>query len=314
MSYALVRPSFIHPATPACHSSMPNPAPPRPSVPAADTATLIAMLKTCRPHGSPAEQDFVDRFLTPLGVTADGFGNLWLSIGQGPTILWSSHTDTCHRKGGSQRLAFADGVVRLAAEETANCLGADCTAGVWLMREMITSGIPGTYVFHRGEERGGLGSAWSARNNAALLARHTAAIAFDRRGTSSIITHQRGGRSASDAFALSLAAALRMGHHPDPTGTFTDTANYTDLIGECSNVSIGYDDEHGPRESLDLRYLLALREAVLAADLSQLAFQPRRLASRVPLAQHAHSLVIREIESAHESTAHAKRQQIAALT
>ena len=48
--------------------------------------------------------------------------------------------------------------------------------------------------------------------------------------------------------------------------------------------------------------------------LSQLAFRPRRLASRVPLAQHAHSLVIREIESAHESTANAKCQQIAALT
>ena len=48
--------------------------------------------------------------------------------------------------------------------------------------------------------------------------------------------------------------------------------------------------------------------------LSQLAFRPRRLASRVPLAQRAHRLVVRKIKSAHDSTANTKRPQVALLS
>ena len=48
--------------------------------------------------------------------------------------------------------------------------------------------------------------------------------------------------------------------------------------------------------------------------LSQLAFRPRRLASRVPLAQRAQRLVVREIKSAHDATAHTKCPQIALLS
>lgn len=233
---------------------------------------LVAMLGTCRPHGSAAEHAFVTRFLLPLGVEADGFGNLWLGLGRSP-ILWSSHVDSCHRTGGTQDIVIEHGIARLADSSPSNCLGADCAAGIWLMREMILAGIEGTYVFHRGEERGGLGSAYAARHEAGRLAGLEAAVAFDRRGRHSIITHQRGSRSCSDDFAMSLAHALALGHVPDPTGTFTDTANYVDLIRECSNVSVGYDNEHSTAETLDIGYLLALREALLGADFGELAFR-----------------------------------------
>jgi hypothetical protein len=238
---------------------------------APSTERLFAMLRTCRPHGSQAEHDFIVRFLLPLGVEADGFGNLWLRVDNAP-VLWSSHVDSCHRQGGRQSIRVDNRFVRLAPNSRSNCLGADCAAGVWLMTEMIQARVPGLYVFHRGEERGGLGSRYVAQQQPARLDGITAAIALDRRDTHSIITHQGGTRTCTDGFAQSLADAIGLRHQPDPTGLFTDTANYVDLVGECTNVSVGYQDEHTPREMLNLDYLLALRDTLVTIDTRQLAF------------------------------------------
>jgi acetylornithine deacetylase/succinyl-diaminopimelate desuccinylase-like protein len=234
-------------------------------LPPTSTDTLLAMLRTCRPHGSQAEHDFITRFLLPLGVESDGFGNLWLHI-EGVPVLWSSHVDTCHRQGGEQSILIDNGLVRLPSGSPSNCLGADCTAGVWLMTEMIAARVPGLYAFHRGEERGGLGSRYVARHEPEQLEGITAAIALDRRDTCSIITHQAGSRCCSDSFARSLAAAIGLQHRPDPTGVFTDTANYVDLVGECTNISVGYSDEHTPLETLNLDYLFRLRDALVSID------------------------------------------------
>ena len=135
---------------------------------------------------------------------------------------------------------------------------------------MIKAEVPGLYVFHREEECGGKGSIFLSENHPELFDNIKYAIAFDRRGTSSIITHQYGGRCCSAEFAQSLSKAIGMGHVEDAGGSFTDTANYTHLIGECTNVSIGYQGEHGPKESLDLDYLDRLRWAILSADFSEL--------------------------------------------
>ena len=233
---------------------------------------LFSMLGTCRPHGSVTEHDFIDRFLLSYGMEVDGYGNLWFRIGTAP-ILWSSHVDTCHRRDGTQQFQIDScGIVRLAEGSPSNCLGADCTAGVWLMTEMIEAAVPGLYVIHRGEERGGLGSRYIAEQEPERLNGIRAAIAFDRRGTHSVITHQSGERSCSDAFATSLSRAINLDHQADPTGTFTDTANYTSLVGECTNISVGYDREHTPHETLDLEYLLQLRQAVVSIDTSILVF------------------------------------------
>ena len=229
---------------------------------------MLAMLAYKRPAWSKTERSFINRFIRPLGVEEDAFGNLYKRIGTTP-VLWSSHTDTVHNKGGKQLLTFASGIVR-AEDVQSNCLGADCTAGVWLMIQMIRAGKHGLYVFHRAEEIGGRGSEFIASKTPELLDGISYAIAFDRRGTSSVITHQAYGRCCSNAFASSLGAALGLGHEADSGGTFTDTANYTDLVGECSNLSVGFASEHTKRETLDVVYLERLRDALLAADLSGL--------------------------------------------
>jgi hypothetical protein len=247
--------------------------------PGAGLGVFMDMLSFRRPAWSTTEEAFISRFLRPLeGMEEDAFGNLLLCIagpgGETPHILWSSHTDTVHRAPGRQSV-LRQGTMAVLRDTSegrggaSNCLGADCASGVWLMREMILARVPGLYVFHRDEENGGHGSAWIASNTPERLENIRFAIALDRRGYSDVITHQ-GGRTASDAFAASLAGILGARFQPDDTGLFTDTAMYAGLVGECTNVSVGYFNAHGPREQQDLVFLAWLRDTLVSADFSGL--------------------------------------------
>lgn len=230
---------------------------------------ILEMFSYMRPHESDHERRFINRFIMPLGMRTDPFGNLHKRIGDAP-VLWSCHTDTVHYHSGRQRIRVENGIMSLKGASKAkaltgllpNCLGGDDTAGVWIMMEMIRHKVPGLYVFHRGEEIGGIGSIAIASRNPKFLDGISYAIAFDRRGHDNIITHQGGGRTCSDAFGLSFAADLNFGYKNDPTGLFTDTANYADLIPECSNISVGYSFAHGWKETQDVAHLISLRDKV----------------------------------------------------
>lgn len=232
-----------------------------------DHALLLDMLRYRRPHASRTEEKFINRFLMPLDPYVDEEGNLIISIGSS-NVMWSCHTDTVHREEGKQLITAVDGLVALAPGSKSNCLGADDTAGVWLMHQMITFGIPGLYIFHRGEEVGGIGSRAIAKENPEYLQGIDIAIALDRKGTGDIITHQ-GTRCCSDAFAASLAEQLT-GFTASPNGIFTDTANYTDLIAECTNLSVGYGGAHGPNECLDMWFLDSLFQELCDLDTTKL--------------------------------------------
>jgi len=56
-------------------------------------------------------------------------------------------------------------------------------------------------------------------------------------------------------------------------GIFTDTANYVDLIGECTNISVGYQGAHTEKESQDCFFLMSLAKTLIAADWSTLVFE-----------------------------------------
>lgn len=236
--------------------------------------TLVGMLSYMRPADSITEEMFISKYITPLGTTRDTFGNHYLRIGDNPHILWSSHTDTVHGEEGRQAVRVDDGIVsrvHKSPQGTARtCLGADCTTGVWLMREMILARVPGLYVFHREEEIGGLGSDYIARQTPDLLTGIDIAIAFDRRGGDSVVTHQFGGRTASETFACQLASLLGGDYAPDDTGTFTDTSNYSTIVSECTNISVGYAGAHTAKETQDLAFAMHLRDTLLLADWSEL--------------------------------------------
>lgn len=243
-------------------------------------ARLIDMLTYCRPHGSDTETDYRQRFILSkvAGSYVDDYGNIHATVGDSPRVLFSSHTDTVHAEAGRQRVAVdANGYARLHPMELGrNCLGADDTAGCFIMLELIAAGIPGHYIFHYGEERGGIGSSALAEVHAEWLTESfDHAIAFDRRGFGDIITHQGYGRCASDAFATAFAHALnvagdRLRYQPCDRGIYTDTAEYAELIPECTNVSVGYFDEHTPAECLHIGHVLRLSDALQALDYSTL--------------------------------------------
>ncbi len=251
--------------------------------PTFDVSTLLHMLTFCRPARSPVTQEFIQTFIAPLpGAEVDPYGNWHVFVGPDAAtypILWSCHTDTVHRKGERQTLRYdaCTGVIRLSkrSRRTSHCLGADDTAGVFLCHQMIRAGIPGHYVFHHAEEIGGHGSSDLAEHAPNLLTPHTCAIALDRRDTGDIITHQMG-RCCSDAFADSLALQLNThGLHfaPSSSGVFTDTANYIGLIRECTNLSVGYDDAHSEKETLNVFFLQRLFTALCAVDPSALTIE-----------------------------------------
>lgn len=144
-----------------------------------------------------------------------------------------------------------------------NCLGADCTVGVWIMREMILAGVPGHYIFHWGEEKGCIGSGNLVKINPKLAKRAQCVIAFDRKGSDEVITYQRSRRTASDEFARSLALMLPPGYKPSDKGIYTDSAEYAELVPECTNLSVGYSKEHTDEESLNLGVPLKLVNSLI---------------------------------------------------
>ncbi|MBD9544287.1 hypothetical protein IB276_33110 [Ensifer sp. ENS04] len=234
-------------------------------------ADIMELFSYCRPMGSPTEQQFVDKFLMPAGFQRDEHQNLVLIIGHQPRILFSSHMDTVHHEEGRQDLLLKDGI--LTQTSKSSCLGGDDTAGIWLMLEMIKAGIEGVYVIHYGEERGGIGSRAKATHDPAFFAGIDIAIAFDRMGYGDVITHQCSRRTASDAFAKSLAKQLGNSYQPCDAGIYTDTAEYADLVPECTNISVGYSHAHSPGEEQDVVFLLALREALLQVDWKELVVE-----------------------------------------
>lgn len=233
------------------------------------TQELHSMLTTMRPGHSRGENTFIETYIDTLpGITVDGYGNRHVRVGDSP-VLWSSHTDSVHTRSGFQTVVRDGDMFRLHRYDNASCLGADCATGVWLMRNMILRGVPGYYIFHRDEETGGLGSSWLAKQHANGFDQFQFAIALDRKGYSSVITHQ-GGRCCSDAFAESLAKQLGGKYRPDSTGLFTDTANYTRLVPECTNLSVGYGAQHTSNEQQNVPFALDLLDKLTALDIAKL--------------------------------------------
>jgi hypothetical protein len=150
---------------------------------------------------------------------------------------------------------------------------------------MIRANIGGVYVFHRGEERGCWGSKQVATLHGDFIKQFNHAIAFDRRGTTSIITHQMGERASSDTCSNALALLLGMGYELDDTGLFTDTAQYMEQVSECLNISIGYQSEHSNKETLDTDHVLKLRDKVLAIKWDEITLPHERDYTKVEYKQ-----------------------------
>lgn len=235
--------------------------------------SLTSMLKYKRKHGTDSIKDFCQRFLHPTFGYPDKHGNYELIIGKNPAICFAAHYDSVHSDDGMQNIQIKGDIASLAKGSKSNCLGADCATGIWLILEMIDAGVEGVYVVHANEESGCLGSKALVQDNPKWLSKVQAVISFDRKGKESVITHQMGMRTCSDAFAVSLDKILGLGQRPDDTGSYTDSNEYSDLVPECTNLSVGYYDQHTARETQDLGFAADLRDALISADWSQLVIE-----------------------------------------
>lgn len=246
-----------------------------------EKSKLNRLFTSMRPAYTNAEEEFVQKYilspeLLKKGMYQDGYGNCLLKIdnpdGTPSRTLWSCHTDSVHNRGGSQTVHFNPLDDKFSTPD-GSCLGGDDNSGTYALLELIRKNVPGLYIFHRAEEVGGVGSSWIATNSEEMLKEYDRAIAFDRKDVHSIITHQASRRCCSEAFSDDLAEKLGMNHRSDPTGSFTDTANYDHIIPECTNMSVGYFSAHSARETQLLGYLVKLTDKFAEIDMEGLVVE-----------------------------------------
>jgi hypothetical protein len=218
------------------------------------------------PHGT--ESGLLNQL--PKGYKEDGHGNFYIEVGSNSTTMFTCHLDTADRKQEKVKHVIDGNIIKTNGE---TILGADDKAGMTVLLYMIEKNVPGLYYFFVGEERGCVGSSKLSKNweNTEFSNLITKCVSFDRRGTDSVITEQFYGVCCSDEFALELSKRLNaqdinFKYMPDPTGIYTDSAQFTSLIPECTNISVGYYNEHTSSERQDILHLERLCEAVCKID------------------------------------------------
>lgn len=254
---------------------------------------LHEILMMVRPTNSVGEAKlchYIQEYLATLGTPyhTDEYGNIIVNLLPQETtesrVMFTAHTDTVHKAtlwGGADRtpqtqqivyLDNANTILGLPQNSPSSCLGADDGTGVWVLLSLIQAKIPALYVFFRDEEIGGLGSEFfrNDKANTDLLPSLTHCISFDRKGYTDIITEQWGGVCASDGFAKHLATLFKQAdselNFSKATGTFTDSANFTDIISECTNISVGYGKQHTAGETQDVAFAERLVKALKQID------------------------------------------------
>jgi hypothetical protein len=223
---------------------------------------FLRLTKETYPHGTEGP---LVKFL-PNGYKKDMAGNYFVEIGDKYSTMFTCHLDTASQEKSKVNHVFEKDYIKTDGK---TILGADDKAGMVVLLYMIENKIPGLYYFFLGEERGCIGS------NAIVryfdYPNIKKCVSFDRRGTTSIITEQFAGVCCSDEFANDLAnklnsAGFGLKLSPDPTGMVTDSMVFIDKIPECTNISVGYYDEHKKTEKQDINYLARLCKSVVRID------------------------------------------------
>lgn len=200
----------------------------------------------------------------------DSFGNRYVIVGDAPHHhLFTCHLDTYPLVRTVEKSTIIDEGDIIRTDGT-TLLGADDKAGMTVMLSMIKAQVPGIYGFFLAEEIGRLGSKHAANSSEwqTLLAHVKAIISFDRRGTSSIITHQGGIQTCSDSYANKLVQAFStvgLEMEPDDTGSATDSLSFFNSYKhlDCTNISVGYGNVHSTSEFQDITFLETLCEACI---------------------------------------------------
>lgn len=243
--------------------------------------TFLRLTSKTVPYGS--EDILVEsmRELFPKGMQKDEWGNYFYKVGESRSIF-AAHLDTVSKEYVTVTHVFDGDLIKTDGRTT---LGADDKAGITVLLWMIQNNVPGLYYFFIGEEVGCIGSGKAAKSmdfshinpvpkSGFYKGNYDRIISFDRRDVGSVITFQSSSRCCSDDFADALCRELnqtrKMSYKKDTGGVYTDSAEFTHLIPECTNVSVGYYKEHTTSESQDIIHLTNLAEACVKVDWEKL--------------------------------------------
>lgn len=230
---------------------------------------FLQLTRFTYPYGT---EQFLEWAL-PMGAKMDPHGNYYLSVGSNYTTMFTCHLDTsCSRMQKVKHKFYKNYIM----SDGSTILGADDKAGMVVLLYMIENKIPGLYYFFIGEEVGCIGSSDLASDmekgiyHIDELKNINKVVSFDRRGTNSVITDQFYGVCCSNDFAKSLCEELnkngKLNMYPDDTGVLTDSAQFMGIIPECTNISVGYYDEHTHFEMQDINHLYNLCHSVIKVD------------------------------------------------
>lgn len=212
--------------------------------------TFLKLTSRTYPYGNEHRL----RYMLPKDIKRDKHGNFYYQIGKSKTIF-ACHLDTASKKYEEVTHVIEENIIKTNGK---TILGADDKAGMCVLLYMMEQKIPGTYFFFIGEEVGCIGSKAAASKDKDFYSNFDRIISFDRKDTCSIITHQSWERCCSNEFAVSLSNQfidLGLELKPDDTGVGTDSAQFTDIIPECTNISVGYYKEHTHEEHQDIDFL-----------------------------------------------------------
>ena len=243
--------------------------------------TFLRLTSKTVPYGH--EDRLVDsmRELFPKGMQKDEWGNYFYKVGESRSIF-AAHLDTVSKDYVTVTHVFDGDLIKTDGKTT---LGADDKAGITVLLWMIKNNVPGLYYFFIGEEVGCIGSGKAAKSmdfshinpvpkSGFYKGNYDRIISFDRRDVGSVITFQSSSRCCSDDFADALCRELnqtrKMSYKKDTGGVYTDSAEFTHLVPECTNVSVGYYKEHTTNESQDIIHLTNLAEACVKVDWEKL--------------------------------------------
>ena len=225
--------------------------------------TFCSLTHKTYPHGT--EPDVLKYIKHSL--QQDEHSNYFIKIGESNT-MFASHLDSATHKSSKVKLiTYTKENNKFVSTDGRTILGADDKAGVTVMLYMIENQVPGLYYFFIGEEMGGIGSSNLASDYSnENLKNIKRCISFDRNGYNSIITDQINGKCCSSIFADALCLEFKnngLKLKKDKTGIFTDSANFINIINECTNISVGYFNEHTKREYQNITYLEKLCKAAI---------------------------------------------------
>lgn len=235
-------------------------------------STFLRLTSKTYPYGHEDElvEYMIKSGLFPKAIQKDVNGNYFCKIGTSRTIF-ASHLDTACKDQVNISHVFDGDIIKT---DKTSILGADDKAGVTILLWMMKHNIPGSYYFFIGEEVGCIGSGLASKDTETFK-NYDRIISFDRRGTGSVITYQSMSRTCSDEFANALASEINkygnnLSYKIDDTGVYTDSAEFTGVIPECTNLSVGYYNEHTTSENQDIKHLHNLALSCLCINWEEL--------------------------------------------